>query len=178
MYKRQVYSPNTVRGFDYYTGIVFEIFAKDKNIAERSVVGGGRYDKLIETCGGAPLSAAGFGMGDVVLADCIDALTAQPENKNTPVIICSTSETMTQHARETGETIRQHFPVSYIGTISENKLTDVYKYYEKEEVHFVIAIDENRQIHIRTLHNRKTTTIENISDTIKFIKKEYERISI
>ncbi len=174
-----VYSPNTVRGFDYYTGIVFEIFAKDKNIAERSVVGGGRYDNLIEIYGGAPLPAVGFGMGDVVLTDCIDTLAAQPESKNTPVIIiCSISETMTQHAREIGEIIRKHFPVSYIGTISENKLTDVYKYYEKEEVHFVIAIDENRQIHIRTLHNRKTTTIENISDTIKFIKKEYERISI
>ncbi|MDG2030179.1 MAG: histidine--tRNA ligase [Phycisphaerales bacterium] len=54
-----------VRGLAYYTGMVFEIFATQG--VERAVLGGGRYDQLIEIFGGPKLPACGFGMGDVVL---------------------------------------------------------------------------------------------------------------
>ena len=71
------YNPKIVRGFDYYTGMVFEIYAKEKKIASRSVTGGGRYDTLIESYGGDPLPAVGFGMGDVVVLDCLEAIQDQ-----------------------------------------------------------------------------------------------------
>ena len=35
------YDQNIIRGFDYYTGVVFEIYAKDQKVAPRSVAGGG-----------------------------------------------------------------------------------------------------------------------------------------
>jgi histidyl-tRNA synthetase len=54
-----------VRGLAYYTGMVFEVFATRG--VERAVLGGGRYDQLIELFGGPKLPACGFGMGDVVL---------------------------------------------------------------------------------------------------------------
>lgn len=57
-----------VRGFNYYTGIVFEIFDQaDDN--RRSMFGGGRYDNLLQSFGVEPLSGAGFGMGDVTMID-------------------------------------------------------------------------------------------------------------
>lgn len=52
------------RGLAYYTGMVFEVIVD----GERAVAGGGRYDNLIETFGGPPTPAVGFGMGDVVLS--------------------------------------------------------------------------------------------------------------
>lgn len=55
-----------VRGLAYYTGMVFEVH--EASGAERAIAGGGRYDKLIETFGGPPTPAVGFGMGDVVLS--------------------------------------------------------------------------------------------------------------
>ncbi len=58
-----------VRGLAYYTGIVFEVF--DAQGEFRAICGGGRYDDLLELVGGEPLSAVGFGMGDVVLADLL-----------------------------------------------------------------------------------------------------------
>ncbi|NNM05517.1 MAG: histidine--tRNA ligase [Gemmatimonadetes bacterium] len=58
-----------VRGLAYYTGIVFEIF--DRNREFRAVCGGGRYDRLLELVGGEPLPATGFGMGDVVLTELL-----------------------------------------------------------------------------------------------------------
>jgi histidyl-tRNA synthetase len=60
---------SVVRGLAYYTGIVFEVFDKGLNL--RALAGGGRYDSLMASLGGDPVSAVGFGMGDVVLADLL-----------------------------------------------------------------------------------------------------------
>jgi histidyl-tRNA synthetase len=55
-----------MRGFDYYTGIVFEIFDEDPE-NNRSMLGGGRYDGLIGLFGVEPVPTVGFGFGDVTL---------------------------------------------------------------------------------------------------------------
>jgi len=51
-----------VRGLDYYTKTVFEVWAEGIG-AQSAVCGGGRYDKLIEMLGGPPTPGIGFGMG-------------------------------------------------------------------------------------------------------------------
>ncbi len=58
-----------VRGLAYYTGIVFELF--DAKGELRAICGGGRYDGLLGSLGGADLPALGFGMGDVVLTELL-----------------------------------------------------------------------------------------------------------
>lgn len=50
--------PKIVRGLDYYTRTVFEFISDGL-----TVCGGGRYDKLVEECGGKPTGAVGFGLG-------------------------------------------------------------------------------------------------------------------
>lgn len=62
-----LFDASVVRGLAYYTGIVFEAF--DRKGVLRAVAGGGRYDKLLETFGGEPTSAAGFGFGDAVIVE-------------------------------------------------------------------------------------------------------------
>ncbi len=54
--------PYIVRGLDYYTRTVFE-FTTDCIGAQSTICGGGRYDKLVETLGGPPTPALGFGSG-------------------------------------------------------------------------------------------------------------------
>ena len=58
-----------VRGLAYYTGIVFELF--DRSGEFRAICGGGRYDDLLASIGGADMPALGFGMGDVVLGELL-----------------------------------------------------------------------------------------------------------
>ncbi len=51
-----------VRGLDYYTKTVFEVWAEGIG-AQAAVCGGGRYDGLIQALGGPPTPGIGFGMG-------------------------------------------------------------------------------------------------------------------
>ncbi len=65
------FSPSTVRGFNYYTGVVFEIFdVSGEN--NRSLIGGGRYDNLTGLFEGEPISGIGFGIGDVTMRDFLE----------------------------------------------------------------------------------------------------------
>ena len=59
------------RGFNYYTGTVFEIFDTDPE-NRRSLLGGGRYDNLTSLFGGEPIAGVGFGMGDVTMRDFLE----------------------------------------------------------------------------------------------------------
>jgi histidyl-tRNA synthetase len=61
-----VFDMSVMRGFDYYTGIVFEIFDENPE-NNRSMLGGGRYDGLVGMFGVEPVPTVGFGFGDVTL---------------------------------------------------------------------------------------------------------------
>ena len=63
-----VFDPTLMRGFDYYTDIVFEVFDTDPE-NNRSMFGGGRYDGLVGLFGVEPVATVGFGMGDAVLTE-------------------------------------------------------------------------------------------------------------
>lgn len=63
------FDPTIVRGLDYYTGIVFEIF--DRSESMRAICGGGRYNNLLKEFSGVDIPACGFGMGDVVLGEIL-----------------------------------------------------------------------------------------------------------
>ena len=88
-----VFDPTLTRGFDYYTGIVFEIF--DTNPANpRSLFGGGRFDRLVALFGGDPIPAIGFGMGDVTLADFLETHGLTPKaDGNRPQLYLGTPST-------------------------------------------------------------------------------------
>ena len=57
-----VEDPTLVRGLDYYTRTTFEITA-ERGRKQSSLCGGGRYDGLVEQCGGPPTPAVGFSIG-------------------------------------------------------------------------------------------------------------------
>lgn len=62
---------NVIRGLAYYTGVVYEAF--DRHGKFRAIAGGGRYNQLVKLVSGGKndLPAAGFAMGDVVLAELL-----------------------------------------------------------------------------------------------------------
>ncbi|MBQ7292111.1 MAG: histidine--tRNA ligase [Clostridia bacterium] len=62
-----VFDFGIIRGLDYYTGTVFEVFDEDPE-NNRAMFGGGRYDNLVGLFAkNAKVSGVGYGMGDVTL---------------------------------------------------------------------------------------------------------------
>lgn len=76
-----VFDPSITRGFDYYTGMVFEVY--DTNPANpRAMFGGGRYDGLVALWGGDPIPAVGFAVGEVTLGDFLETHGIMPKESD------------------------------------------------------------------------------------------------
>ena len=60
---KYVLKKELVRGFDYYTGTVFEIISEDLKNVQNALGGGGRYDNLFEQFGGPSIPSTGFAVG-------------------------------------------------------------------------------------------------------------------
>lgn len=67
-----VFDISLMRGFDYYTGIVFEVFDThvDNN---RAMFGGGRYDGLVSLFGVDPIATVGFAPGQTMTEEFLKA---------------------------------------------------------------------------------------------------------
>jgi histidyl-tRNA synthetase len=64
--------PKLVRGLDYYTHTVFEIMMMGDDSQQGTLLGGGRYDGLVELYGGPATPAIGFGSGVERVCEAID----------------------------------------------------------------------------------------------------------
>jgi histidyl-tRNA synthetase len=96
-----------MRGFDYYTGIVFEVF--DLNPANRrSVFGGGRYDDLLALFGNEKVPAVGFGAGDLIARDLMETYGNLPKKEGVAdLAICIVGDQNTPYALELAQKLRE-----------------------------------------------------------------------
>lgn len=69
-----------MRGFDYYTDIVFEAFDTNPE-NNRSLLGGGRYDGLVAQFGVEPVPTVGFAVGDVGFQNFLETHKLIPKLK-------------------------------------------------------------------------------------------------
>jgi histidyl-tRNA synthetase len=78
--------PRLVRGLDYYTRTVFEIVSEGLG-AQDAIVGGGRYDGLVEELGGQALPAIGFAIGQDRLLDVLPEAFARRAAPQPPIAV-------------------------------------------------------------------------------------------
>ena len=103
-----VLSPRLVRGFDYYTHTTFEFVPTLVDNAQATILGGGRYDGLVEELGGPPTPGIGFGSGIERLLIACDAegVLPAPESSVDVFVIDVTggseARTITALLREAG----------------------------------------------------------------------------
>lgn len=135
------YDPTLMRGFDYYTGIVFEVSDThpDNN---RSMMGGGRYDGLVGLFGVDPVPTVGFGLGDATLANFLELhklLPAlQPETNLWVALIGDVSEQaapLFARLRSAGLNIAVD--------ISGRKLGDQFKTASKKGLRYCVVIGQS-----------------------------------
>ncbi|HSW99142.1 MAG TPA: histidine--tRNA ligase [Candidatus Saccharimonadales bacterium] len=135
-----VFDLTVMRGFDYYTGIVFEIFDENPE-NNRSMLGGGRYDGLVGLFGVEPVPTVGFGFGDVTFENFLrghDLLPAlRPETDLYVVLVGNVyqdAQRIVARIREMGANVA----VDFSGRALDKQL----KAAVKKGVHYAIFIGE------------------------------------
>jgi len=135
------FDPTIVRGFDYYTGVVFEIFdTSGEN--PRSLFGGGRYSNLIEAFGNESIEAVGYGFGDVVLRDFLETHNLLPEYlPPTKIMICLVDNT--DEVENTAHILASELRKAGINTtvdMSGKKVGDQITLANKKQIPYIICI--------------------------------------
>ncbi len=127
------------RGFDYYTGMVFEVFdTHEEN--RRSLFGGGRYDNLLAQFGGEKIPAVGFGMGDVTARHFLEVRGLMPEYAPaTELMVCVVDKEAMGHAVRIAQDLRRE-DVAVAINFSGKRVGDQIRQADKLKIPFVVAI--------------------------------------
>ena len=131
-----------MRGFDYYTNIVFEVFDESPE-NNRSMFGGGRYDGLVGLFGVEPVPTVGFGMGDVTLQNFLethDLLPKLPPSTDAYVILVG--DNMYEKSAKTAQNLRE-MGLNVAIDITGRKLEKQFKSAAKMGIEHVIIIGED-----------------------------------
>lgn len=150
-------NPKIVRGLDYYTRTVFEFVATGLG-SQDTVCGGGRYNGLVESIGGKPCPAVGFGMGLERLLLTIENNGIELENNEVPdLFVCSMGEKafvekLIYSLRENG--------VSVIGDYGERSLKAQMKSADRSGARYSMVIGEDEvKAGLGKLKNMKTAEV-------------------
>jgi histidyl-tRNA synthetase len=157
------------RGFDYYTGMVFEVFdVSGEN--NRSMAGGGRYDNLTSIFNGESIPAVGFAMGDAIARDFMETHNLLPDyTPTTELMLCVVDESAMSHAQKLAQDLRRE-DVSVAVNISGKKLGDQIRQADKMKIPAIIAVGEKErdsgQYTIKNLAsgNERIATAEKIAE--------------
>ncbi len=137
-----VFDPSIVRGFAYYTGVVFEVFDthEDNN---RALFGGGRYDNLTALFDNESITGVGFGMGDVTMHDFLAVRNMLPAYQApTHVYLAVATEAEVPHALSIAQELRAE-GVNVAVDFSDKKLADQIKNAAKNKIPNLIVIGQN-----------------------------------
>jgi histidyl-tRNA synthetase len=168
--KNLSFTPTLMRGFDYYTDIVFEIFDTHPD-NRRSLFGGGRYDDLLSMFSNDSVPAIGFGMGDVTIKDFLESHGLLPEYKTETEVMLVTIGTldkievlnMAKRIRESG--------ISVSLNTGAKKPADAIKGALKLHIPYIIFIGEDELA-------KKTYTIKDLRTETTQSLTEEEIISL
>jgi histidyl-tRNA synthetase len=158
------FDASLARGFDYYTGTIFEIFdVSGEN--NRSLLGGGRYDNLTGLFGGDAIPGVGFGMGDVTMRDFLTTHGLLTGDITTaPVLMVIPTDTAHNlEGAKAAEVFRAHGIATAVD-ISDKKLGKKIGDASERGVEYILVIGEdeikNRKATLKHLESGKETAGE------------------
>lgn len=152
-----------VRGLDYYTKTVFE-FVSENVGTQGTICGGGRYDGLVETCGGASTPGIGFGLGiERLLLEMDSQGILVPEPPAMELYIATIGEKAEKYAQQLVYKLRTQGVNSEKDQMGKSLKAQM-KYADKMGFNYIVVlgddeIDNNKAV----LKNMKTGEQKDIS---------------
>lgn len=134
------FDPMIVRGLDYYTGTVFE--ARDTAGQFRAILGGGRYDNLVEVVGGPKLPGVGFAAGDTVIEEVLRKYKKIPQLTPCPtkVLVTVFNEGLFRKSLEISTLLRGSNIETELYLDPTSKLDNQLKYASQKEIPYVVIL--------------------------------------
>jgi histidyl-tRNA synthetase len=162
--------PAFARGLEYYTGMIFEVYISELEIA---LGGGGRYDRLIETFGGDPTPAVGCAHGIDRVAIAVQTQKAQLNAKTGKTVAVTTiTDNLKPQALKIAQQLRSAgIPVEF--EVMGRKMAKALEDADKRKVDFAVIVGERElkegAVVLKDLAGRtqSTVAIDKLAETIK-----------
>jgi histidyl-tRNA synthetase len=138
--KSAMFDITLMRGLDYYTGTVFEVFDThpDNN---RSLFGGGRYDGLVGMFGAEPISAVGMAPGGTMIENFLDVHGLLPKLVSTTDMYVVVLGDVKKQAAKLARDLRNE-GVNVELDITDRKLDKQIKTAVKKQITYILFIGE------------------------------------
>ena len=166
-----IINPKLVRGLDYYSRTVFE-FTSSALGAQDALLGGGRYDKLVEVLGGKPTPAIGFAAGIERILIAKDSLGKRTITLNNNVYFVCLDEAGIPDTLSLSNKLRKA-KINVVFDPLRRSMKAQMRAANKSGSHFVIILGtneiENKTLVIKNLRNSEQKVIPQ-SNLTKFFK--------
>jgi len=159
-----------VRGLEYYTGVVFEVFVG----AKVSCGGGGRYDNLIEVVGGAKIPATGISLGlDRIFEVMKEKKIFEMKNTVTKVFVANVDEKTKKNAIKIAQKLRNE-GISCQTDLMNRNLSKQLQYADSLGIPYSIVVGEKelkeKKFKLKDM-KKKTERKMELEEIIKFLQK-------
>ncbi|RLA64694.1 MAG: histidine--tRNA ligase [Epsilonproteobacteria bacterium] len=167
------YDPTIVRGLDYYTGMVFEIFDKHPE-NRRALCGGGAFADLLKIFDETPLAGVGLGLGDVTLMDFLKVHNLLPsfERPSNDLFVSFQTEEAKIPALKLAKELRSN-NLNVITTLEPLKFKKIFPAAEKKGARFVAIFGdkelENNSVQFKNMQTKEQTELS-LSDIDKIVE--------
>ena len=146
--------PLLVRGLDYYTQTTFEIISNNIG-AQDALLGGGRYDGLIESLGGKDTPAVGFAAGMERILLAIDSLEENEKMKKIIYMVCVEKDALGA-VQQIAKELRK-LDINVVLETLRRSIKAQMREANKCDADYAIIIGEEE-------HNQKTVQVKNLND--------------
>jgi len=156
----QAVEPAFARGLEYYTGMIFEVYIPELDIA---LGGGGRYDRLIELFGGEPTPAVGCAHGIDRIALALQAQkTAVGAERGKRVLVLAVNDALKAEALKIAQSLRQSGVIVEFEVMGR-KMAKALEDADKRKVDYAVIVGERElkedAVMLRNLAKREQTII-------------------